>query len=44
MMDSVFSWVKAHVRIQGNEMADRLTKKAAMNDKEEVVYDKIPRN
>jgi len=23
------NWVKAHVRIQGNEMADRLAKKAA---------------
>ena len=24
-----FNWVKAHVRIKGNEMADRLAKKAA---------------
>jgi hypothetical protein len=24
-------------------MADRLAKKAAMDDKEEIVYDKIPR-
>jgi hypothetical protein len=42
-MDSVFNWVKAHVGIQGNENADRLAKKAAMDDKEEIVYGKIPR-
>jgi hypothetical protein len=38
-----FDWVKAHVGIQGNEMADRLAKKVAMDDKGEIVYDKIPR-
>jgi hypothetical protein len=38
-----FNWVKAHVRILGNEMPDRLAKKMAMDDKGEIVYDKIPR-
>jgi len=38
-----FNWVKAHVGIQGNEMADRLAKKAATEDIGEIVYDKIPR-
>ena len=39
----IFNWVKAHVRIQGNEMADRLAKKAATEGIGEIVYDKIPR-
>jgi len=38
-----FNWVKAHIRIKGNEMADRLAKKAAMEDIGEIIYDKIPR-
>ena len=38
-----FNWVKAHVGIQGNEMAGRLAKKAATDDIGELVYDKIPR-
>jgi hypothetical protein len=37
-------WVKAHVGIPGNEMADSLAKKAAMEDKEEIVYKKIPKD
>jgi hypothetical protein len=35
-----FNWAKAHGGIQGNEMTDSLAKKAAMEDKEEIVYEK----
>ena len=38
-----FNWVKAHVRIQGNDMAECLAKKAATEDIGEIIYDKIPR-
>jgi len=38
-----FNLVKAHFGIQGNEMADRLAKKAATDDTGELVYDIIPR-
>ena len=38
-----FNWVKAHVGIKGNEMADRLAKKVATEGIGEIVYDKIPR-
>ena len=39
----LFNWVKALVEIEGNEMADRLAKKAATDDIGELVYDKVPR-
>jgi len=35
--------MKAHVRIQGNEMVDCLVKKAATGNIGEIMYDKIPR-
>jgi hypothetical protein len=34
--------MKAHVGIQGNRMAYCLAKKVPMDDKEEIVYDKLP--
>ena len=37
-----FSWVKAHVRIFGNKMADRLAKEVAGNDETSYEYSEIP--
>jgi len=38
-----FGWVKAHTVIEGNEVADTLTKEAAQDDEEwNIVYDRIP--
>jgi hypothetical protein len=42
-VESLFNWVKAGVGIKGNEMADRLAKKAALDDTGEIVYDNIPK-
>ena len=37
-----FRWVKAHTGIEGNQLADKLTKEAAKDDEPKVVYSRIP--
>ena len=39
-----FCWVKAHVEILGNELADTLAKKATMNLDIAECYNRVPKS
>jgi hypothetical protein len=39
-----FSWIKAHVGIYGNELADQLAKAAACNTRTTVSFNRIPKS
>jgi len=38
-----FGWVKAHIRIEGNEAADKFAKETAQSENDQnIVYDRVP--
>jgi len=41
-LDNRIFWVKVHVGIYGNELADRLAKAAARNSDTEIAFNRIP--
>jgi ribonuclease HI len=40
----VFSWVKAHVEIKGNELADQTAKAAARDNGNTTAFNRIPKS
>jgi ribonuclease HI len=39
-----FSWVKTHVGITGNELADRIAKAAVRDNENTITYNRIPKS
>jgi hypothetical protein len=40
----MFSWVKAHVGIKGNELVDQIAKAAARDNENSITYNRIPKS
>jgi ribonuclease HI len=40
----VFSWVKAHMGIMGNELADQIAKAAVRDNQNTITYNRIPKS